>query len=284
MAQGNIVAIPRNKHKNINRAHATTSSVDDTRWRLVLSHAPTADFLYGVISTGIFCRTSCPSRRPRRANVRFFESASSATTAGFRACRRCRPESTDASDESPRASAEKQVRVACDYVRERKGDVQLLDLAKHVGLSPRYFHGLFKQVVGQTPGAYAAAVRQEHAHKCSTNQSLLSPTVDSGSTADLTDTSSAADSAQLTDAHHNASETAFIDTELVNYSLPPTTPDLDIGLIDFDQSQSLEWLDGCNQDWADFPGFDTESFEFWMNDPSSGSIDPSVLMLLEQAT
>ncbi|KAI0186708.1 metal binding domain of Ada-domain-containing protein, partial [Xylaria flabelliformis] len=133
------------------------------RWRLVLAHTPTTEFLYAVVSTGIYCRTSCPSRRPRRSNARFFESAASAMAAGFRACRRCRPESTDSSHQSPQASAEKQVEIACEYVRQRKGEVQLIDIAAHVGLSSRYFHGLFKQVMGSTPGAYAAAVRRENA-------------------------------------------------------------------------------------------------------------------------
>src|SRR5215216_7207249 len=62
-------------------------------WELVLHRDASADdrFLYGVTTTGIYCRPSCPSRRPRRDNVTFFSSAEAAERAGFRACRRCRP-------------------------------------------------------------------------------------------------------------------------------------------------------------------------------------------------
>src|SRR6266480_6760536 len=62
-------------------------------WESVLHRDPSADdrFLYGVTTTGIYCRPSCPSRRPKRGNVSFFSSAEAAERAGFRACQRCRP-------------------------------------------------------------------------------------------------------------------------------------------------------------------------------------------------
>src|SRR5450631_3428301 len=67
---------------------------DDERWRAVVAHDRAADgsFVYGVASTGIYCRPSCPSRRPRRDRVAFFETAADAERAGFRACRRCEPQ------------------------------------------------------------------------------------------------------------------------------------------------------------------------------------------------
>jgi AraC family transcriptional regulator of adaptative response/methylated-DNA-[protein]-cysteine methyltransferase len=68
-------------------------AIDDERWALVCARDRSADgrFVYAVSSTGIFCRPSCPSRRPRRERVRFFDSTGAAQDAGFRACLRCRP-------------------------------------------------------------------------------------------------------------------------------------------------------------------------------------------------
>src|SRR6188474_959497 len=70
------------------------SSTTDTRWRALVSRDLTADgtFFYGVTSTGIYCRPSCPSRRPRVDRVRFFDTTVEARQAGFRACKRCRPD------------------------------------------------------------------------------------------------------------------------------------------------------------------------------------------------
>src|SRR5512134_2588707 len=75
---------------------------DEERWQAVLAHEKGADrsFVYAVRSTGVLCRPSCPSRRPRRAQVTFFDDAEAAVRAGYRPCRRCRPE--DASGADPR--------------------------------------------------------------------------------------------------------------------------------------------------------------------------------------
>ncbi|KAI0138498.1 metal binding domain of Ada-domain-containing protein [Xylariaceae sp. FL1272] len=189
MSQTIVEAIPREKATNQAQADSNSSSWSasgEAKWRLVLAHAPTTDFLYGVLSTHIFCRPSCPSRRPRRANVRFFDTAAKAAAAGFRACRRCKPESTDAADESPQASAAKQVGLACTFIQQRKGDAQLVDIAAHVGLSPRYFHGLFKQFVGTTPGVYAANIRQKHAAQSSVSETPPSLSAGSGTPISLT--------------------------------------------------------------------------------------------------
>src|SRR5262245_9378661 len=75
---------------------STASARDAQRWTEVLARDRAADgrFFYAVTSTGVFCRPSCPSRRPRRENVRFFETPAQAAEAGFRACKRCRPTET----------------------------------------------------------------------------------------------------------------------------------------------------------------------------------------------
>ncbi|KAI1500867.1 metal binding domain of Ada-domain-containing protein [Biscogniauxia marginata] len=163
-----VVAIPRETRPR--RGVLSSATLDDDtnddnkRWRLVLTRATVASFFYAVLSTRIFCLPSCPSRRPRRANVRYFTTAFEASAAGFRPCRRCKPDSVAATQQaSPTTSsvAQKQtVEAACAYMHERAGNLQLVDLAGHVGLSPRYFHGLFKQIVGVTPGVYAAGIRR----------------------------------------------------------------------------------------------------------------------------
>ncbi|KAI5918127.1 hypothetical protein F4810DRAFT_693426 [Camillea tinctor] len=159
-----VVAIPRETGRHLGTSTSTADNiVDSKRWRLVLARATAAGFFYAVLSTRIFCLPSCPARRPRRANVCYFTTAAEASEAGFRPCRRCKPDSITANHEKLPvigATQKKAVETACHYVYERAGDLQLNDLAGHVGLSPRYFHGLFKQVVGTTPGAYAARVRR----------------------------------------------------------------------------------------------------------------------------
>ncbi|KAI0396626.1 hypothetical protein F5Y17DRAFT_92646 [Xylariaceae sp. FL0594] len=276
MAQGNVDGIrcdetQRPHHKRlIDKVHAagipaSSSSADETRWRAVLSRAPTSDFLYAVISTRIFCRTSCPSRRPRRANVIFFDSIPDAAAAGFRPCRRCRPEAADGTTVSP-PTPEELVRIACEYVRERKGVVQLLDLSRYVGLSPRYFHGLFKQFVGQTPGAYSASVRQECAQK---NDKPISP-----STTSTTETSSAADLPQPAPQHHNIPVPVSVGT---SHSHLSSAPDLAVAGPALEQSQPQEWVNSSHLNVPSYPGFDPSLPETWPDDELSGYIDPLLL-------
>lgn len=129
---------------------------DAARWQAVVERDRAAEgsFLYAVITTGVFCRPTCPSRRPRRENARFFATASDAGAAGFRPCRRCRP--TGSSIEADHAAA---IRRACALIEAAETPPVLNDLAAAAGLSPYHFHRLFKAVTGITPRAYAAARR-----------------------------------------------------------------------------------------------------------------------------
>jgi AraC family transcriptional regulator, regulatory protein of adaptative response / methylated-DNA-[protein]-cysteine methyltransferase len=110
-------------------------------------------FVYGVTSTGVYCRPSCPSRRPSRANVRFLADPDAAEAAGFRACLRCRPrdESSEIADAVARARA---------YL-DRNGDrnVPLGELAKHARVSASHLQRSFKRIVGLSPKAYQDAQR-----------------------------------------------------------------------------------------------------------------------------
>jgi AraC family transcriptional regulator of adaptative response/methylated-DNA-[protein]-cysteine methyltransferase len=126
------------------------------RWDAVLAHDRRADgmFVYAVQSTGVYCRPSCPSRRPRRDRVAFFESSDAARRAGFRACRRCRPDETSAID--PWVD---KVRRACVYLANVDGHPSLATLAARLGGSPYYLQRNFKRLVGVTPREYAEACR-----------------------------------------------------------------------------------------------------------------------------
>jgi AraC family transcriptional regulator of adaptative response/methylated-DNA-[protein]-cysteine methyltransferase len=129
---------------------------DQDRWAAVQRRDPAADgsFFYSVRTTGVYCRPSCAARTPRRENVQFHPTTAAAARAGFRACRRCRPDSPGLA--AQRAAA---VARACRLI-ERAEDLPSLDaLAKAAGFSRFHFHRVFKSVTGVTPRAYAAAFR-----------------------------------------------------------------------------------------------------------------------------
>ncbi len=112
-------------------------------------------FVGAVKTTGIYCKPSCPARRPLRENVEFFADAMAAHAAGYRACLRCRPDDVGRDREA--------VAKALALI-EGNGDVFALDaLALAVGYAPHHFHRLFKRDTGLTPAAYARAVRMRRA-------------------------------------------------------------------------------------------------------------------------
>jgi AraC family transcriptional regulator, regulatory protein of adaptative response / methylated-DNA-[protein]-cysteine methyltransferase len=126
-------------------------------WDAVLRRDPAWDgaVVYGVRSTGIYCRPSCPSRRPRPGGVRFFAAPSDARAAGFRACRRCHP---DAEQAMP--AALDRVRRACRAIAARPGRrLSLARLAGALEASPHHLLRSFKAAIGITPREYAEACR-----------------------------------------------------------------------------------------------------------------------------
>jgi AraC family transcriptional regulator of adaptative response/methylated-DNA-[protein]-cysteine methyltransferase len=138
---------------------AITERLNETaRWNAVMGRDRTADglFVYAVSSTGVFCRPSCPSRRPRRDRVMFFDDVAEARAAGYRACKRCTPEQTDAED--PWID---KVRRATAYLTRVEGQPSLARLAARVGGSPYHLQRNFKRIVGLTPREYADARRLE---------------------------------------------------------------------------------------------------------------------------
>jgi AraC family transcriptional regulator of adaptative response/methylated-DNA-[protein]-cysteine methyltransferase len=131
---------------------------NDPRWALVLTRDKSADsqFWYSVSTTGIYCRPSCPSRAANPKNVQLHDSLGSARATGFRPCKRCKPDGVS-------QDAENAGRVArtCRLIEQSEDLPPLAELADAAGLSPTYFHRLFKGVTGLTPKAYAEARRAE---------------------------------------------------------------------------------------------------------------------------
>jgi AraC family transcriptional regulator of adaptative response/methylated-DNA-[protein]-cysteine methyltransferase len=128
-----------------------------TRWAAVLDRDATADgrFVYAVASTRIYCRPSCPSRRPRRQQVRFFSTPGAAEVEGYRACLRCRPREGE-------TDAVRRVRDAQRYLEQHLDETVTLErLGQAVGLSPYHLQRTFKRLTGMTPRAYAGARRME---------------------------------------------------------------------------------------------------------------------------
>lgn len=137
---------------------------DDACWQAVVGRDARFDgrFLFGVKTTGVYCRPSCGARQPKRENVSFFQTVEEARAAGFRACKRCRP------DEKPDERLGVQaVRAAARMIETAiaNGDPApgLEALARRAGYAPHHFHRLFRKATGVTPKAYAAAQRSKAA-------------------------------------------------------------------------------------------------------------------------
>jgi AraC family transcriptional regulator of adaptative response/methylated-DNA-[protein]-cysteine methyltransferase len=132
---------------------------DHEYWQAVIRRDPEYDgrFVYAVRSTGIYCRPSCPSRRPKRENVQFFALPVQAEQAGFRACQRCQPDK--AVPDEPHLEL---VQAICRYLAEPREHIPTLnELAQQFNLSPYHLQRTFKRIVGVTPHQYAAGHRLE---------------------------------------------------------------------------------------------------------------------------
>lgn len=131
---------------------------DSTRWAAVQRRDPAADgeFLYSVKTTGVYCRPSCAARPARRENVAFHADPAAAEAAGFRACKRCRPNGPSRAEAQATVIAQ-----ACRVIDSAEELPDLDTLAAGAGMSRFHFHRVFKSVTGVTPRAYAAARRGE---------------------------------------------------------------------------------------------------------------------------
>jgi AraC family transcriptional regulator of adaptative response/methylated-DNA-[protein]-cysteine methyltransferase len=138
--------------------NADAYSSDEQRWNAVLHRDSGADgvFYYSVKTTGVYCRPSCASRPALRKNVGFHASCEAAERAGFRACKRCRPNAPALAEQHADSVAK-----ACRLI-ETADELPNLDaLAQSAGMSRFHFHRVFKSIAGMTPKAYAAARRDQ---------------------------------------------------------------------------------------------------------------------------
>ncbi|MCP3888040.1 MAG: bifunctional DNA-binding transcriptional regulator/O6-methylguanine-DNA methyltransferase Ada [Desulfobulbaceae bacterium] len=128
-------------------------NTDDAKWNAVCENNSDADgvFYYAVITTGIYCRPACRSKSPKRDNVKYFNTCDDAETAGYRACKRCKPTAI-----TKTGATEQKIIRACRIIEESESSIKLDDLAAQVSLSPYHFHRLFKKIVGITPKQYSS--------------------------------------------------------------------------------------------------------------------------------
>ncbi len=130
--------------------------VEDPRWQAVLARDGASDgkFVFAVSSTGVYCRPSCPSKRPRRENVTFFGMPQEAEKAGFRACLRCRPKAVSG---NPR---QEMIKAVCRYIEQHLDEpITLARLSAEFRQSPFHLQRTFKAVLGITPKEYANSCR-----------------------------------------------------------------------------------------------------------------------------
>jgi AraC family transcriptional regulator of adaptative response/methylated-DNA-[protein]-cysteine methyltransferase len=134
----------------------------DPRWAALVARNPAADgtFFYSVRTTGVYCRPSCGSRRPRPENVRFYATREEAERAGFRPCKRCGPDRPSLAEQHAATVTE-----ICRLIETSSRVPPLEALASRAGMSPFHFHRVFKAVTGLTPRAYAAAHRGERVRR-----------------------------------------------------------------------------------------------------------------------
>ena len=145
--------------KTTDRAAATVS---DPRWASVVARSAEADgtFFYSVRTTGVFCRPSCSARVARPENVRFHPTREDAEAAGFRPCKRCKPDQPSLVEQHAAKVTE-----ACRLIETSPAMPTLEELASRAGMSTFHFHRVFKAITGLTPKAYAAAHRGERVRK-----------------------------------------------------------------------------------------------------------------------
>src|SRR5881394_3071629 len=152
-----MVAGPRAKFSSVGRAAVVSDLTPERRWRIVLARDRRYDgaFVYAVHSTGIYCRPSCPSRRPRRAQVAFFPVPGAAELAGFRPCRRCRP--GEAAAAVPGVPL---VRAVCRLIDAHPDrPASLAALSAQAGVTSHRLLRTFRRVLGISPRQYRDARR-----------------------------------------------------------------------------------------------------------------------------
>lgn len=135
-------------------------------WEAVRQRDATADgkFLYGVLTTKVFCRPGCASRTPVRKNVRFYATAAEAEADGLRPCLRCKPLEHGKPGEHFAQVSRERFQLVCKYIRrnlDNSAALKLNVLSGHFGLSSFHFQRTFKSLIGVTPRQYVEALRMQ---------------------------------------------------------------------------------------------------------------------------
>ena len=146
----------------------------EERWAAVVRRDSDADeqFYYSVSTTGVFCRPSCPSRMARRENVRFHDTCTDAQQAGFRPCKRCKPDQPSLAKQYATMVAE-----TCRLIEAAETPPNLDTLAQASGSSRYHFHRIFKAVTGVTPKAYGDAHRAKRIRETLTHSGTVTDAI-----------------------------------------------------------------------------------------------------------
>lgn len=144
---------------------------DEECWNAALARDRSYDgrFVSGVLSTGIYCRPSCPARHPKRENVRFFADGEAARAAGLRPCRRCSPDDV--------SRDERAVLSAIAAIKAAGQPLALAALAEETGYSPSHFQRVFTRHTGLSPAAYARALMAEKAAQALTDEGRVTEAI-----------------------------------------------------------------------------------------------------------
>ena len=169
-----MIALAISNDEQMTAKRARSYATDEARWDAVQRRDRAADgaFYYSVRTTGVYCRPSCASRLARRENVAFHASPAAAEKAGFRPCKRCRPNGPALNERRAEAAAK-----ACRLI-ERSEEMPSLDaLAKAAGMSRFHFHRVFKAATGVTPKAYADAHRAQRVRDALTSSGSVTEAI-----------------------------------------------------------------------------------------------------------
>ena len=151
-----------------------TNALDDPRWKAFVTRDPLAvgQFYTAVITTGIYCRPTCSARLPKPENVQFFDTCQAAEHAGYRPCKRCKPEQIEQENEIIGM-----ITKVCRILEMEEEIPSLNQLAAIAGMSKFHFHRLFKKTTGLTPREYAATRRETRLRENITRKNTITEAI-----------------------------------------------------------------------------------------------------------
>ncbi|BAW80382.1 AraC family transcriptional regulator [Candidatus Nitrosoglobus terrae] len=166
-----------------NKTPVTDQNKDDPRWHAIVMREIKANgkFFYAVKTTGVYCHPFCAARLPRPENICFYTTQEEAEQAGFRPCKRCKPDRPSLIN--PHIT---EIIQSCRIIEKAEDILSFKDLAKQVGMSAYHFHRLFKQITGLTPYQYAVAhkinrIKRELSQESTVTQAILNAGYNSNS-------------------------------------------------------------------------------------------------------